>query len=102
MGVAGTWTSLAAVALGLPEYSGDQMHGHRLSRDVLADTIDLLASKMIEETAAMLHSIPSGPRSSSGGVLVAEGVIDILEVDEVMVSEHDTLDGVAIELLAIA
>ena len=102
IGVAGTWTSLAAIARGLPEYSSDQVHGHRLSRDALADTIDSLASKTLEETAAIAALDPKRAPVILGGALVAEGVMDILEVDEVMVSEHDTLDGVAMELLAIA
>ena len=102
IGVAGTWTSLAAVAQDLPEYSRDQVHVHRLSRDALAETIDSLASKTLEETAAIAALDPKRAPVILGGALVAEGVMDILEVDEAMVSEHDTLDGVAMELLAIA
>jgi len=102
IGVAGTWTSLAAVAQDLPEYSTDRVHGHRLSRDALADTIDLLASKSLAETAAIAALDPKRAPVILGGALVAEGVMDILDVDEVVVSEHDTLDGVAMELLAIA
>ena len=102
IGVAGTWTSLAAVAQDLPEYSTDRVHGHRMSRDALADTIDSLASKTLEETAAIAALDPKRAPVILGGALVAEGVMDILDVDEVMVSEHDTLDGVAMELLAIA
>ena len=102
IGVAGAWTSLAAIARRLPEYSSDQVHGHRLSRDALADTIDSLVSKTLEETASIAALDPKRAPVILGGALVAEGVMDILEVDEVMVSEHDTLDGVAMELLAIA
>jgi hypothetical protein len=36
-----------------------------------------------------------------GGALVAEGVMDTLGIGEVTISEHDTLDAVAMELLAI-
>ncbi|MET0696407.1 MAG: Ppx/GppA phosphatase family protein [Acidimicrobiia bacterium] len=102
IGVAGTWTSLAAVALDLPEYSVDRVHGHRMSRDALADTIDSLASKTLEETAAIAALDPKRAPVILGGALVAEGVMDILDIAEVVVSEHDTLDGVAMELLAIA
>ena len=102
IGVAGTWTSLAAIAHGLPAYIRDRVHGHRMSRDSLADTIDSLASKTLEETAAIAALDPKRAPVILGGALVAEGVMDILDVDEVMVSEHDTLDGVAMELLAIA
>ncbi len=73
-----------------------------MSRDALAVTIDSLASMTLEETAAIAALDPKRAPVILGGALVAEGVMDILEVDEVMVSEHDTLDGVAMELLAIA
>ena len=36
-----------------------------------------------------------------GGALVAEGVMDALGAAEALVSEHDTLDAVAMQLLAI-
>ena len=73
-----------------------------MSRDALAGTVDSLASKTLEETAAIAALDPKRAPVILGGALVAEGVMDILDVDEVMVSEHDTLDGVAMELLAIA
>ena len=102
IGVAGTWTSVAAIAQDLPAYIRDRVHGHRMSRETLAAAVDSLASKTLAETAA----IPAlGPQEGTGdprGALVAEGVMDALAVDEVMISEHDSLDGVAMGLLAIA
>jgi exopolyphosphatase/guanosine-5'-triphosphate,3'-diphosphate pyrophosphatase len=56
----------------------------------------------VEETAAIAALDPKRAPVILGGALVAEGVMDILGVDEVMVSVHDTLDGVAMGLLAIA
>ena len=73
-----------------------------MSREALAVTIDSLASMTLEETAAIAALDPKRAPVILGGALVAEGVMEVLEVDEVMVSEHDTLDGVAMELLAIA
>jgi exopolyphosphatase / guanosine-5'-triphosphate,3'-diphosphate pyrophosphatase len=102
IGVAGTWTSLAAIAKESPGYSGDRLHGHRMSRSALAATVDCLSSMTLEETAAIPALDPKRAPVILGGALVAEGVMDILDVDEVMVSVHDTLDGVAMELLAIA
>ena len=102
IGVAGTWTSLSAIAQDLPEYSMDRVHGHRMSRGALAVTVDSLSSMTLEETAAIAALDPRRAPVILGGALVAEGVMDTLDVDEVMVSVRDTLDGVAMELLAIA
>jgi exopolyphosphatase / guanosine-5'-triphosphate,3'-diphosphate pyrophosphatase len=102
VGVAGTWTSIAAIAQGLPEYIRDRVHGHRMSREVLADTVDSLSSMTLAETAAIPALDPRRASVILGGALVAEGVMDVLGIEEVMISEHDSLDGVARELLAIA
>ena len=102
IGVAGTWTSVAAIAQGLPAYIRDRVHGYRMSRKSLAATIESLASMTLAETAAIPALDPKRASVILGGALVAEGVLDILGMDEVMISEHDSLDGVAMDLLAIA
>ena len=102
IGVAGTWTSLVAIAQDLPDLSMDRMHGHRMSREALAATVSSLASMTVEETAAIAALDPKRAPVILGGGLVAEEVMDTLGVDEVMISVHDTLDGVAMDLLAIA
>lgn len=101
IGVAGTWTSLAAIAQGLPEYSRERVHGYRMRRSELERVIDTLAGKTVEETAAIPALDPKRAPVILAGALVAHGVIEVLGVDEVLVSEHDTLDGLAMELLAI-
>ena len=101
IGVAGTWTSLAAIAQDLPEYSMDMVHGHRMKRSELRAVIDSLAGKTVEETAAIPSLDPKRAPVILAGALVADGVMGSLVVGEVMVSEHDTLDGVAMELLAL-
>jgi exopolyphosphatase / guanosine-5'-triphosphate,3'-diphosphate pyrophosphatase len=102
IGVAGTWTSLAAIAQGLPEYIRNRVHGHRMSRDALADTVESLSSMTLAETAAIPALDPNRAAVILGGALVAEGVMDVLGIGEVMISEHDSLEGVARDLLAIA
>jgi exopolyphosphatase / guanosine-5'-triphosphate,3'-diphosphate pyrophosphatase len=102
IGVAGTWTSLAAIAQALPEYIRNRVHGHRMSRDALADTVESLSSMTLAETAAIPALDPKRAAVILGGALVAEGVMDVLGIGEVMISEHDSLEGVARNLLAIA
>jgi exopolyphosphatase/guanosine-5'-triphosphate,3'-diphosphate pyrophosphatase len=101
IGVAGTWTSLAAIAQGLAEYSRDKVHEHRMTRSDLASLIDSLAGKTEAETAAIPSLDPKRAPVILAGALIAEGVMEVLGTEEVLVSEHDTLDGVALELLAL-
>jgi exopolyphosphatase / guanosine-5'-triphosphate,3'-diphosphate pyrophosphatase len=102
IGVAGTWTSVAAIAQGLPAYKRDRVHGYWMSRESLAATVDSLASMTLEETAVIPALDPKRAPVILGGALVAEGAMDVLALDAAMISEHDSLDGVAMDLLAIA
>jgi len=101
IGVAGTWTSIAAIAQDLPEYDRERVHGYRIGRDELEHVVDSLAVKSVDETSAIPALDPKRAPVILAGSLVAEGVMVALATDEVMVSEHDSLDGVAMELLAI-
>jgi exopolyphosphatase/guanosine-5'-triphosphate,3'-diphosphate pyrophosphatase len=101
IGVAGTWTSLAAAAQDLPAYESDSVHGYGLARADLTALIDVLSAMSLEETAAIPSLDPMRAPVILGGALVAEAVMDALDVDVVTISEHDTLDGVADRLLAL-
>jgi exopolyphosphatase/guanosine-5'-triphosphate,3'-diphosphate pyrophosphatase len=101
IGVAGTWTSLAAIALELPEYSRDLVDGYWMQKETLAAVIESLSGKSVEETAAIPSLDPKRAPVIMAGSLVAEGVMDVLGAERVLVSEHDSLDGAAMELLAL-
>lgn len=101
IGVAGTWTSLAAIALGLPEYSRDMVDGYHMQQETLTAVIESLSAKSVEETAAIPSLDPKRAPVILAGSLVAEGVMDVLGAETVLVSEHDSLDGAAMELLAL-
>jgi exopolyphosphatase/guanosine-5'-triphosphate,3'-diphosphate pyrophosphatase len=99
IGVAGTWTSLASVARALPR--GTPVHGREVTRAEVGRIVDVMAQLTVEETAELPGLDPKRAPVILGGILVAEGVMDTLGADRAVVSEHDTLDGVAMALLAL-
>lgn len=101
VGVAGTWTSLAALAQDQSPHGPEPVHGSTLTRADLMSQIDLLAGMTVEETAAIPALDPKRAPVILGGAVVAEAVMEALGVEEATVSEHDTLDGLAMELLAL-
>jgi exopolyphosphatase/guanosine-5'-triphosphate,3'-diphosphate pyrophosphatase len=101
IGVAGTWTSLGAIDLGLDVYDRFRVHHHRMSRDGLAVLIQSLATMTVEETGAIPSLDPARAPVILAGAVVAAGVMDAVATDTVLISEHDTLDGLAAELLAV-
>ena len=101
IGVAGTWTSVAAIAQGLPRYTSELVHGHLMRGSELQEVIESLSRQSVHETAAIPSLDPKRAPVILAGSLVAEAVMITLGVEEVMVSEHDTLDGIAMRLLAL-
>ncbi|MCH7582239.1 MAG: Ppx/GppA family phosphatase [Acidobacteria bacterium] len=101
VGVAGTWTSIGAIAQELPEYDRELVHGYSLSRSRLSQVTSMLSPMTTEETAAIPSLDPRRAPVILAGTVLAGGVMDALDVAEVVVSEQDTLDGAAAHLLAL-
>ncbi len=98
IGVGGTVTTVAAVALGLPEYDRAAVHHARLARaDLRAATTWLTNSSRVERSAVpTIH--PGRVDVIGAGALILQRLFDRMTVGEVIVSEHDILDGVALSL----
>lgn len=101
IGVAGTWTAIAALAQDLPAYRPDQVHGFVLTNHHLDQVAERLRPLTVEETAAIPSLDPKRAPVIMAGTVIATMVTETLGVSETMVSEHDTLDGAAMRLLAL-
>ncbi|MFD1811314.1 exopolyphosphatase [Rhodococcus gannanensis] len=103
VGVAGTMTTLAAVSLELPEYDAEQVHLSRMSLERLHEVNATLLNMTHEQRAAITVIHPGRVDVIGGGAIVA----DVLGVElarragitEMIVSEHDILDGIALSVL---
>jgi exopolyphosphatase/guanosine-5'-triphosphate,3'-diphosphate pyrophosphatase len=95
VGVAGTITTVAAIALGLTEYDPARIHGTRLHREQIADVADLLASLDHGARAAIAAIHPGRVDVITAGAVVLRTVVERTGAAEIVVSEHDILDGVA-------
>ena len=95
IGLAGSVTTIAAVALNLPSYDASSIHLSRISAEqVRAATTRLLAMRR-EERAALPVMHPGRVDVIGGGALVLRTIMDRLGLAEVLVSEADILDGIA-------
>lgn len=93
IGLAGTVTTVAAVELGLLEYSRDAIHHFELTRDAAEDVFRTLAT---ESLADRLHNPGLEPQRADvivGGCCVLVGVFRYFGFDSCLVSEADILDG---------
>jgi exopolyphosphatase/guanosine-5'-triphosphate,3'-diphosphate pyrophosphatase len=98
VGLAGSVTTVAALAMGLPEYDAAVIHGSRISvADVRRVTADLLAATRARRAAEpVMH--PGRVDVIGAGALVLRVIMDEFGFEEVVVSEHDILDGIALRL----
>jgi len=100
IGVAGTVTSIAALALGLEAYDRQAVHGSATSReDVHAITRQLTTSTR-DEIAALGPVAPERAEVLGAGALIVDAITRRVATDVLVASEADILDGVALELLA--
>ncbi|MFJ1457997.1 exopolyphosphatase [Nocardia sp. N2S4-5] len=99
VGVAGTMTTLAAVALDLPEYDSEKVHLTRMSLEQVRAVCNRLIAMNHDERAALGPMHPGRVDVIGGGAVIAEVLADELArragITELIVSEHDILDGIA-------
>jgi len=95
VGLAGSVTTVAAIAIGLPGYDAARIHHARISAaDVHAVTLALLSqNRTVRAGIGVMH--PGRVDVIGGGALVLDRVMDRFGFSEVLVSEHDILDGIA-------
>ncbi|HEY3007159.1 MAG TPA: Ppx/GppA phosphatase family protein [Micromonosporaceae bacterium] len=95
IGLAGSVTTVAAIALDLPEYQAERIHGARISYDDVAKvTCDLLAMSAAERRALpVMH--PGRADVIGAGALLLRTVMERAGASSVVASEHDILDGIA-------
>lgn len=101
IGLAGSVTTVAALALGLSEYDSQVIHGSRISaQDIHRITQDLLT--MTRAQRAKLGPMHEGRIDVIGsGALVLDRIMARTGLSEVVVSERDILDGIARGLISI-
>ncbi|PXY21259.1 Ppx/GppA phosphatase family protein [Prauserella muralis] len=102
IGVAGTVTTLSAVAQELPEYDSERTHLSRLSRaEIERITGELLGADHATRAAnPVIH--PGRVDVIGGGALIVDALAAELASrggpSDLVVSEHDILDGIALSL----
>jgi exopolyphosphatase/guanosine-5'-triphosphate,3'-diphosphate pyrophosphatase len=95
IGLAGSVTTVAGIAMGLPAYDASRIHHARVSAaDVHEVTRSLLAqTRAVRAAIGVMH--PGRVDVIGGGALILDRIMQRFGFGEVLVSEHDILDGIA-------
>ena len=95
VGLAGSATTVAALALELPAYDAERIHLSRIG----AQAVESVAARLLTMTShqraqlAVVH--PGRVDVIAAGALVLATLVDRLGIPEVLISESDILDGIA-------
>ncbi|MFO7281682.1 MAG: Ppx/GppA phosphatase family protein [Thermoanaerobacterales bacterium] len=99
VGLAGTVTTVAAVEIGLETYDRDRIHHFRLTRDAAEDVFRTLATEALADRVHNPGLEPARADVIVGGCCVLVAVFRRFGFDEMIVSEADILDGLALSLV---
>ncbi|MEU6773364.1 Ppx/GppA phosphatase family protein [Streptomyces sp. NPDC046759] len=95
VGLAGSVTTVSAIAQELPEYDSARIHHSRVSRERVREITEWLLRSTHAERAAIPSMHPGRVDVIGAGALVLLAIMERIGADEVVVSEHDILDGIA-------
>jgi exopolyphosphatase / guanosine-5'-triphosphate,3'-diphosphate pyrophosphatase len=95
VGLAGSVTTVAALALGLTHYDAARIHHARISARQVAEQARSLLAQTRYQRASLAVMHPGRVDVIGGGAMILDQVMRRFRFAEVLVSEHDILDGIA-------
>jgi exopolyphosphatase / guanosine-5'-triphosphate,3'-diphosphate pyrophosphatase len=98
VGLAGTVSTLAALKLGIAAYDQDRLHHATISLQEIEGMCETLAALSAGERKGLVGMVPGREDVILGGALILELVVSRYRMAEVIASEHDILDGIALSL----
>lgn len=102
IGVAGTATWMASIDLGLEEYDSARIHGDRISLGRCREIAAMLGSLTEAQRRSVAGLHPDRAPTILTGAHILCTTMECFGIDEVEVSQHDILYGVALEAAGLA
>jgi exopolyphosphatase/guanosine-5'-triphosphate,3'-diphosphate pyrophosphatase len=99
VGLAGSVTTVAAMALGLQRYDPERIHHARISAEAVREVSARLLAMTRAERAALGFMHPGRVDVIGAGALILAEIVEQVGLAEVIASEHDILDGIALSML---
>ncbi|HWD75016.1 MAG TPA: Ppx/GppA phosphatase family protein [Solirubrobacteraceae bacterium] len=96
IGVAGTATSLAAIAQDLDPYDPEKVHGYMLSAGECDRILDRLSKMTVEERRHVAGLDPDRAPTIVAGIVIFREVLSLFGLEQIEISEHDILRGAAL------
>ncbi len=97
VGLAGTVSTFAAASAGISHYDPQITHRFALRRDHVVRFTDELFAVRTQRRAGLLME-PQRAEVIVGGAVILTAIFDVFELDRIIVSERDILDGLIASL----
>lgn len=102
VGLAGSVTTVSAMAMDLDQYDADRIHGSVVASGVVSEVTARLLAMTRAERAGLPFMHPGRVDVIGGGAMVLRAIARSTGLCEVLVSECDLLDGIAYRLAGSA
>ena len=98
VGVAGTVTTNVSVYEEMKEYNSDKLHLYTLTKEMLEKNMKKYLSLNLEERMKMIGLQPERGENIIAGTMIILEVMELLNLDKIVVSECDGLEGAMVNL----
>mgnify|MGYP002737367286 CR=1 FL=1 len=98
IGLAGSVTTVAAMALDLPAYQAERIHGAFVSASQVAEVTATLLAMTRAERSSLPFMHPGRVDVIGGGALILDRIIRTWDLPGVIAAETDILDGIVFSL----
>ncbi len=92
-GIGGTATTLAGAMLSLEPYDPKVTHGYQVTKEKLSEKLDYLYGLSVEERKNIKGLHPERAEIITAGAVVLNNLLDYLNINCIIVSEKDNLEG---------
>jgi exopolyphosphatase / guanosine-5'-triphosphate,3'-diphosphate pyrophosphatase len=99
VGLAGSVTTVAALALDLPGYDPARIHHARIPYDAVAKVTAALLAAPVADRLALPVMHPGRADVIGAGALILRIIMERAGAAAVIASEHDILDGIAYSMV---
>lgn len=98
VGVAGTITTNVSVKEKMIHYDSSKVHGYKLTKEDLENNLNKFLSVNLENRKKITGLQPQRAETAISGTIIILAIMELLNKEEVIVSECDNLEGAMVNL----
>ena len=98
VGIGGTVTSVSAMNQQLEVYSMEKVHNSKICKKELDEILQMLKNMTLEDKKRLKGLQPKRADIITAGVVILDIIMEKLELNEIIVSEYDNLEGLMCQI----